>query len=124
MAQTFVKPRLRIVLLLLFVPAGKKSIEIFCIAEILAQNGRSVGVGENILLEPLVVLDDVIDQCAEKENVSSRAQRGPDIGARRGTGEPRIDMNHLAAAFTRLHHPLEANRVLFRHRGAHDHDGV
>src|SRR5213592_4189532 len=36
----------------------------------------------------------------------------------------RIDMDQLRAALLGLHHPLEADRVLLGHVGAHDQDAV
>ena len=38
--------------------------------------------------------------------------------------EARIDVNDLGAALARLHHPLEADRMVFRHIGSHDQDAV
>ena len=121
---TLVQPGLRTVLFLLRIPAREQPIQIFSVAIVFAQNRRRIGIGKDVVLEPLVVLDHVVDQAPEKEDVRARAQRCPDIRTRRGARKARVDMDHFPAPLTRLHHPLKPDRMLLRHRRTHDHDCV
>ena len=91
--RSFVEPGIRIVFLLLLVPAGEDAAQVFGVAEIFANDHGRVGVVLHILAEVLVVLQRVVNQAAEEENVGTRAQRHPDVGHRRGAGETRVNMN-------------------------------
>ena len=83
-----------------------------------------VGVGDDVLVEVLLVLEDVVDDAAEEGDVAARAQRHVHVGDRRGAGEPRVDVDDLRAARLGLHHPLEPDRVALGHVRALDDDAV
>src|ERR1700757_4024955 len=74
-----VEPRSRIILFLLVVPSREESVQVLCILEVLAQYCRRIGVRDDILSELFLVLEDVIDDPAEKCDVTSCAQRHPDV---------------------------------------------
>src|SRR5215469_18391417 len=74
-----VKPGLGIVFLLFFVPAGEEPVEIFGVAKVLAQDGRCIGVVDNVLAKLLAVCQDVVNQRPQKDNVAAGTQRDPYI---------------------------------------------
>ncbi len=124
---SFVQPGAGIVLVLQLVvdvQAGEDAVQVFGVLEFLANDGGGVGVVDHVIVEVAVVLQDVVDDGAEEENVAAGAQRDPDIGHGRGAGEARVDVDDPGAALARRHYPLKSDRVLLRHGGAHDHDGV
>ncbi len=120
----FIEPCGGIVEALLLIPAGEVARAFLGIFEVLAQDRRRVGVLDHVLVEVPVVLEDVMDKCAEENNVAAGAQRRPDVRHRRGTGEPRVHMDDLSAALARLDDPLQPDRVLLCHGRAHDQDRV
>ena len=85
---------------------------------------RRVRVGDDVLLEVLLVVEDVLDQAAEEGDVAARAQRHVQVGDGAGAGEPRVDVDDLRAPRLGLHHPLEADRVALGHVRALDDDAV
>src|SRR2546430_7790502 len=50
------------------------------------------GVGDHVVTEILVVLQDVVDDPAEKGDIRPGPQRDVHVRERAGPGEPRIDM--------------------------------
>src|SRR5947208_16598363 len=71
--RAFIEPAVRIVFLLLLIPAGKKAIQFFSVTEILAQEGGRVRVMHYVLAEFFVIREYVVNQTAEKKNVAARA---------------------------------------------------
>src|SRR5436189_3230004 len=61
-----VDPRLRIETL-------EESVEVLGVAEALVDDHRRVGVVLDVLVEPALVLEDVVDDPAEERNVCSRS---------------------------------------------------
>ena len=79
---------------------------------------------EYVLFEVAFVLKNVTNERSEEEDVRSCAQRRPYIRAGRCPSKPRIHMNDFAAALARLHHPLEADRMLLGHRRTDDQNCI
>src|SRR5215510_4328961 len=110
--------------------AGKGSVQIFRVLEVLPEEGRRVRVVHDKCFEervrvPLLAVDHVIDDTAQKGNIRTGADRRVDIGDRAGAGETRVDMNNLGAVLDfGLHRPPEGDGVVLRHVGTHDHDTV
>src|SRR5947208_14823516 len=80
---TLVKPAIALIGTLLGVPTGKIPVAtIFRVAVFVGQNAGSICVMNDILAKKQLVLDQVIDESAEKHNVSPGADRHPDVGER------------------------------------------
>src|ERR1051326_1321528 len=90
-----IKPAFGIVLIFVGVPSREKSVEIFGVAEIFAQNRRSMGVGNYIFAEIFIVLENVAYERAKKDDVAASAQRNPDVSHGGGPRVARIDVNDL-----------------------------
>src|SRR4029453_13544405 len=71
-----------------------------------------------------LVFNQVIDQSAEKYDVTTSANRHPDVGQRTRAREAWIDMNDRSALFLLFHHPAKTNRVRFGHRGTFDQNAI
>src|SRR5207244_7943161 len=78
----------------------------------------------DVVLEPPVRSDDVIDDPAEERDVGSGTDGDVDVGHRAGPGESRIHVDDRRAAPLRLHHPPEADRMALGEVGPFDQDAV
>ena len=78
----------------------------------------------DVLAKVQLVFNQVIDQTAEKYDVSTSANRHPDVGQRTRAREAWIDMNDRSALLLRFHHPAKTNRVRFGHRGTFDQNAI
>src|SRR5207253_3565627 len=85
------------------VVAGKEAAVILGVDIVVADEGGGVGVGQHILLEPLVVGQDIVDEPAEKGDIAAWADRDVEVGDRRGAAEPWVDVDQGGAAFFGLH---------------------
>ena len=65
------------------VEAGEQPVEVLGVAEVLAQDRRRVGVGDDVLVE-LLRSEHVVDHAAEEGDVAAGAQRDVDVGDRAG----------------------------------------
>ena len=120
-----IKPALRVVGTLLFIPAGEITAYRFVrVVEILAQKTGSVGVMDDVLAKKKLVLDHVPYEPAKECDVSPGADRHPDVGQGAGPRKARIDMNDRRAFFLRLHHPAEADRMRLGHGRALDQNAI
>src|SRR5207249_2667958 len=105
-----VEPALLVVGALLFVPAGEKAGRAFVrVAEIFAQNAGGIGEVHHIIAEEKIVLDNMPDESAQKRDVSTGADRHPDVGQRTGARKSRIDMNNGRAALFCFHDQAKTN---------------
>src|SRR5262245_4767143 len=110
--------------------AGKGSVQIFRILEVLPEEGRRVRVVHHKCFEervfvPALTVNHIVDDAAQKGDIRTGAHRRVDIRDSAGASEARIDMNDLGAVLDLgLHRPAKGYRVVFRHVGAHDHDTV
>src|SRR5262245_53456549 len=110
--------------------AGKDSVQIFRVLEVLPKEGRRVcvvhdkGFEERVFV-PAVTVNHIVDDAAQKGDIRTRAHRRVDVRDRAGAGEPRVDMNNLGAVVDfGLHRPPEGDGMVLRHVGTHDHDTV
>src|SRR5262245_55237098 len=78
----------------------------------------------DVLAKVQLVLNQVINQSAEKYDVSPGADRHPNVGQRARARETWIDMDDRGALLFRFHHPAKTNRVRFGHRGAFDQNAI
>ncbi len=124
LSTPFVKPGTRVVRLVLRVPARKDASQILGVLEIFGKNERSVGVMDDVLTKVFPVFENVMNEPSKKQDVRPGTQRRPDICHRRSPAEPRVNVNHLCSALSRFHDPLETDRVILRHVGTHDQNGV
>jgi hypothetical protein len=106
------------------VPAGEEARGVLGVLEIPLDHHRAVGVVLDVLLEPGVVLEDVVDDPAQERDVGPGSDLDVPIGHCAGAGEARIDVDDLGAALLGLDHPLKADRMLLGHVRAHDQDAV
>src|SRR5262245_6737110 len=110
--------------------AGKDSVQIFRVLEVLPKEGRRVRVVHDKCFEervfvPALTVNHIVDDAAQKGDIRTRAHRRVDIRYSAGAGEPRVDMNNLGAVVDfGLHRPPEGDGVVLRHVGTHDHDTV
>ena len=81
-----VLPALGVVAPLLLVEAGEDAVEVLGVAEVLADEGGGVGVGEDVLPEVLLLAQDVVDDPAEEGDVAARPDRHVQIGTGRWCG--------------------------------------
>ena len=111
--------------LLLGIPAREQTVQVLGVEEAIVDDHRRVGVLEHVFAEVAAVLEDVVNEAAQKRRSRCRreAERGSSATAlvrvKRGstwiTSAPRA---------LRLHHPLEADRMALGHVRAHDQDAV
>lgn len=120
----FVRPGGRVVLAGVRVEPGEQSAEVLGVAEVLVHDGRGVGIGDHVVVEPEVVAEHVVDQAAEQGDVGSGSDRDVSVGHRAGAGEARVDMDDPGSARLRLGNPLEPHRVCFGHVAALQHDAI
>ena len=78
----------------------------------------------DVLAKEQIILNQVIDESAEKYDVGAGADRHPDIGQRARARETRIDMDDRGALLLRFHHPAKTDRVRFGHRRAFDQNAI
>jgi len=78
----------------------------------------------DVLAKEEVVLNQVIDESAKKNDVSPGADRHPNIGQRARARETWIDMDDRGALLFRFHHPAKTHRVRFGHRGTFDQNAI
>src|SRR5262245_44707336 len=110
--------------------AGKGSVQIFRILEVLPEEGRRVRVVHHKCFEervfvPALTVNHIVDDAAQKGDIRTGAHWRVDIRDSAGAGEARIDMNDLGAVLDLgLHRLAKGYRVVFRHVGAHDDDTV
>src|SRR4029077_1546667 len=79
---------------------------------------------DDVLAKVQLVLNQVIDESAEKNNVCAGADRYPNVGQRARAREARIDMDDRGALLLRFHHPAKTDRVRFGHRGTFDQNAI
>ena len=77
-----------------------------------------------VLTKEQLVLDQVIDESAEKDNVSPRTDRDPNVGEGACAREPRIDMNDRGTLLLRFHHPAKTDRMRLGHGRAFDQNAI
>src|SRR4029077_18743362 len=78
----------------------------------------------DVLAKVQVVLNQVIDQSAEKYDVSPSTDRDPNVGQRACARETWIDMDDRGALLLRFHHPAKTDRVRFGHGGTFDQNAI
>src|SRR5262249_36858031 len=71
--STAIHPCFGTIFVALGIPTGEKSIEVFGITKIVAQQGGGVGVVQNVVVEETVVLQSIADQTAEENDVAASA---------------------------------------------------
>src|SRR5580704_1316456 len=93
--SSLIQPTIGIVFLLVWIPPGEKTIQIFRVLIRLRNNHRRIRVMNQVLAEEKLVFEGVMNQRAQKQNVRSCAERQPDIRHRGCAAESRIDVNDL-----------------------------
>jgi hypothetical protein len=78
----------------------------------------------DVLAKVQLVLNQVIDEPAEKYDVSAGADRHPDVGQCARARETWIDMDDRGALLLRFHHPAKTDRVRFGHRGTFNQNAI
>ena len=103
---------------------GEQTAEVLGVAEIVVDQRRGVGVGDDVIVEPQVIAEHMVHERTEQHDVGSGPDRDVLVAHRRRAGEPRVDVDHRRATGPRLLHPLEAHRMALGHVGALDDDAV
>src|SRR5215212_2565422 len=71
-----------------------------------------------------LVFNQMVDEPAEKYDVSTGADWYPNVGQRARAREAWIDMDNRGALLLRFHHPPKTDRVRFGHRGTFDQNAI
>ncbi len=121
---TFVLPRLDSIRANLFIETGEQAAEFACVLKIIFDDRRDVGLVEDVIFEPQIVLENVLDQSAEERDVGASAHRRINIGEGGRARETRIGVNDRRAFFFRLHRKTKRDGVRFRHVRSHDHHAI
>ena len=79
---------------------------------------------DDVLAKEELVFDQVIDESAEKDNVSPGADRHPDVGQRARARESWIDVDDRGSLLFRFHHPAKTDRMRLGHGGAFDQNAI
>src|SRR5215211_795557 len=121
--RALVAPARRVVLPALPIPAGKIA---RCVSflELFGDEGRGVGVVDDVILEIPLVLDDVVDQTPQERYVRAWPYGGVDVAQRRGAREARVDVDERSTFVLGDHGVPEAHGVGLGHVGAFDQDAV
>jgi len=110
-----ITPGLCIVLMLLLVkPAEEPILEV----ESRVAQEKSVRMRDDVVLVVEPMNEDIVDHCIEKRRVGAGADARVDIRCRRGSGEPRVDVDDFRPIFLGLPDPLEGHGVVLRHIAA------
>ncbi len=75
---------------------GEEPGQVLGVPKLRLDDHRPVGVGLDVLVEPLPVLDDVVDDAAEEGDVGSGSQGDVNVGDRARAGEARVGVDDLA----------------------------
>ncbi len=120
LVQVEVPARL-VVLMAHFVVAGEQAI---LEAEAFLHQVRGIGIAAHVFMRVAVLLDQVTDQPAEKDDIGPGANPGVVVRYRRGAVIARIDGNQdRIAALLGVHDPAEAHRMRLGRIAAHgQHD--
>src|ERR1700733_13199304 len=81
------------------VVAAEQARQVLGIAEAILNNRRGVGVVQDVVAEPAVVAQDVVDQGAQKGDVAAGADADINVAECRCARETRIDVDQGRAAF-------------------------
>ena len=109
---------------------GENAVQVLRIPVIRMDQGRRIGVVENVFPEkgvtvPAFGFKDVADQPAEKGDVRARPDLHVDIAKGRRAGEARIDVDQDGAVVRPgFQGPAEGHGMALGHVRAHDEDGV
>ena len=104
--------------------AAEQARQVLGVLETLLDDRRGIGVVQDVLLEPAVVAQDVVDEAAEEGDVAAGADADVDVAQRRGAREARIDVDQGRALFLGLHRPAEADGMGLGHVRAHEQDAI
>src|SRR5215208_7412502 len=121
--RALVAPARRVVLPALLVPAGEQAGGVR-ILELLVDEGRGVGVVDDVVPEVPLVLDHVVDQTPEERYVRARPYGGVYVAHGARAREARVDVDQLRALALSDHGVPETHRVGLGHVGAFDQDTV
>src|SRR5881409_149829 len=81
----FVEPAVALVSAFLFVPAGEIAVPaVLRVAIFVAQDAGGIRVVNDVVAKEQLVLNQVPDQAAEKDNVAAGTDRHPNVGQRAG----------------------------------------
>ncbi len=106
------------------VETAEQAAQVLGVLEALLDQGRRIGVMQDVFLEPAIVGQDVIDHAAEERDVAAGPDRDVEVTERRRPREVRVDVDQRGAAFLGLHGPAEPDGVGLRHVRAHEQDAV
>src|SRR5207244_11835583 len=81
-------------------------------------------VVNDVVAKEQLVLNQVPDESAEKNDVCAGTQRYPNVGQRAGARKSWIHMDDGRAALFRFHHPAKTDRVRFGHGRAFDQNAI
>ncbi len=108
----------------LLVEAAKQPCEIFGVPETFLDDGRGIGVGQDIFMKPTVVRQDVVHEAAEESDVAAGADAHVKIADGRHAGEARIDVDEGPTSRLGLHGPAETDRLSLSHVRSHEEDAI
>ena len=104
--------------------AAEQSAQVFGVLKTLLDQRRSICVGKNILLEPFIMGQHIIDDAAQERDIRAGANRHIEVAERRCARKMRVDVDQCRAFLLGLHGPSETDRVRLGHVRAHDQDAI
>ena len=107
----FILPARGIVLAVVRFQARENSTQVLSVLKILAHDEGGIRICLHIFLKVQVVLENIVDEAAQKSDIGTYANGRVDICHLRGAREVRIDMNDRRAALFR-HHAGEIDHLL------------
>src|SRR5262249_33437574 len=108
----------------LTIVTAENAFEGFGVLKAFVDNRGGIGKGQNVVLKPFLVRENIIDQPAEKGDVRSGPNAYIKVGRRTGSAEPWVDVDDGRATFSRFHRPAKPDRMGFGHVRAHDQNAV
>src|SRR5262245_50762705 len=121
----FVKPTLAFIGALLFIPPREISVAIVLrITVFIGQNAGGVCVMDNVVAKEQFVFNQVIDESSEKYDVSTGANRYPNVRECTCAGKSWINVNDRRAVLLRFHYPAKTDWMRFGHRGTFDQNAI
>ena len=106
------------------IESGEQPAQVLGVTVIVMDQRGRIGVRADVLLEPEVMGDDVVDQGTQEHNVRARPDGNVLVRDRRRTREPGVDVDDLRSAGLGLRHPLVSHGMALGHVGTLDDDAV
>jgi hypothetical protein len=106
------------------IEAAEQTVQVFGVLEALLDQGRRIGVMQDVFLEPAVIGEDVVNNSAEKRDIRTRPYWNIEVAVRRRSRKMRVDVDQCSASILGLHGPSETHGVGLGHVRSHEQDAI